>query len=321
MQYQCQIGYKGSKFGKFFTNFTWWLSGSRFRFWLMRAGLTPSLSGLREEVRRLLSFTPTPRVTTVCPPTALLPEQLPGSVILTKTYQIGMFENGRNIFIMPCLKWSGFHRWRSFRNQPWVKQNTVKCACVMRFVFGSSSFQRSPLFQANLRLCRAAFKTCWPFPWSSFCQEMESNSLPLEHGLGLGMNRMRSRCCCVTSFFLFIQGRTAAYGSSQARGPIGVAAAGLHHSHRIWAASATHTTAHSNAGSLTHWARSGTEPASSWTQVRFATAELQRGLRCCMISEVSSWKAVASALSPSLSLCLPVSQDAGHDSLRKPQLT
>ena len=33
---------------------------------------------------------------------------------------------------------------------------------------------------------------------------------------------------------------------------------------RIQAASATYTTAHGNAGSLTHWARAGTEPSTSW---------------------------------------------------------
>ena len=37
----------------------------------------------------------------------------------------------------------------------------------------------------------------------------------------------------------------------------------------IRAASATYTTAHGNAGSLTHWARAGTEPATSWFLVRF----------------------------------------------------
>ena len=36
---------------------------------------------------------------------------------------------------------------------------------------------------------------------------------------------------------------------------------------QIWATSATYTTAHSNAGSLTHWARPGMEPMSSWIPV------------------------------------------------------
>ena len=39
--------------------------------------------------------------------------------------------------------------------------------------------------------------------------------------------------------------------------------------HQIRAVSATYTTAHSNAGSLTHWAMSGIEPVSSWMPVRF----------------------------------------------------
>ena len=37
----------------------------------------------------------------------------------------------------------------------------------------------------------------------------------------------------------------------------------------IRAASATYTTAHGNAGSLAHWARAGTEPATSWFLVGF----------------------------------------------------
>jgi len=41
----------------------------------------------------------------------------------------------------------------------------------------------------------------------------------------------------------------------------------------IWASSATYTTAHSNTGSLTSWARPGIEPESSWITVRFNTAE------------------------------------------------
>ena len=37
----------------------------------------------------------------------------------------------------------------------------------------------------------------------------------------------------------------------------------------IWAESATYTTAHGNAGSLTHWARPGIEPKTSWFLVEF----------------------------------------------------
>ena len=56
------------------------------------------------------------------------------------------------------------------------------------------------------------------------------------------------------SFSLLFRAAAAAYGSSQARGQIGAAA--VHHSHNhtrcIRAATVTHTTAYSSAGSLTH---------------------------------------------------------------------
>ena len=57
------------------------------------------------------------------------------------------------------------------------------------------------------------------------------------------------------------------YGSSQARGWIGAAAASLHHSH-------------SNARSLTHWVEPGIEPMSSWVLVRFITTEPWQELQC-----------------------------------------
>ena len=47
---------------------------------------------------------------------------------------------------------------------------------------------------------------------------------------------------------------------------------------RIRATSATSTTAHGNARSLTHWARSGIEPTISWFLVRFISAAPQREL-------------------------------------------
>ena len=57
---------------------------------------------------------------------------------------------------------------------------------------------------------------------------------------------------------------------------------------QIWAASVTYTTAHSNAGSLTHWMRPGIEPASSWTLHRFLpTKPQQNSLET--LSELASW--------------------------------
>ena len=46
----------------------------------------------------------------------------------------------------------------------------------------------------------------------------------------------------------------------------------------IQAVSVTYTAAHGKARSLTHWARPGTEPASSWILVRFVTVEPRREL-------------------------------------------
>ena len=60
----------------------------------------------------------------------------------------------------------------------------------------------------------------------------------------------------VLFFCLFV---LFAYGGSQARGRIGAVAASLHNSH-------------SNAGSLTHWARPGIEPATSWFLIGFVSA-------------------------------------------------
>ena len=60
--------------------------------------------------------------------------------------------------------------------------------------------------------------------------------------------------------FLFFRAIPMAYGGSQARGPIGVVAAGLRHSH-------------SNAGSLTHEVRPGIESETSWMLVGLLTAE------------------------------------------------
>ena len=47
---------------------------------------------------------------------------------------------------------------------------------------------------------------------------------------------------------------------------------------QIWTVSATYTTVHGNTRSLTHWARPGLEPASSWMPVRFVPTEPRQEL-------------------------------------------
>ena len=57
------------------------------------------------------------------------------------------------------------------------------------------------------------------------------------------------------SFFCLFRAAPTAYGGSQARGPIGAVAAGLHHSYsnvESEPVSVIYTTAHGNDGSLTH---------------------------------------------------------------------
>ena len=93
-------------------------------------------------------------------------------------------------------------------------------------------------------------------------------------------------------YFLLFRAKPVRYGCSKARGLIGAAAFGLHHSHSkcgIWAASVTYTTAHGNAESLTHWVRSGIEPASSWTLVGFVTTGPQRDLPKNFLNSISQY--------------------------------
>ena len=72
------------------------------------------------------------------------------------------------------------------------------------------------------------------------------------------------------SFFVGLsRAAPMAYGGSQANGPVGAEFASLHHSHSSLTSSVTYTTAHSTARSLTHWARPGIKPTSSWMLVRF----------------------------------------------------
>ena len=57
----------------------------------------------------------------------------------------------------------------------------------------------------------------------------------------------------------------------------------------IWAVSAPYTTAHGNAGSLTHWARPGIKPVSSWVLVGFVTCWATTGTPRDFIFLILSW--------------------------------
>ena len=59
---------------------------------------------------------------------------------------------------------------------------------------------------------------------------------------------------------------------------------------KIWASSATYTTGHSNAGTLTHLARPGSQSASSWILVRFVTTEPQWKLQGVSFLRQEIWR-------------------------------
>ena len=69
----------------------------------------------------------------------------------------------------------------------------------------------------------------------------------------------KKKLCIYVAFW---RATCLASGSSPAKGAIGAPAASIHHSH-------------SNTGSLSHWARPGIEPTSSWIVVGLITAQPQ----------------------------------------------
>ena len=72
-------------------------------------------------------------------------------------------------------------------------------------------------------------------------------------------------------FILSFQGLTCSMWREVPR--LGVKSEPMPQPRRIWAATATYTTAHSNARSLTHSARPGIELVSLWMLVRFLSAK------------------------------------------------
>ena len=107
--------------------------------------------------------------------------------------------------------------------------------------------------------------TCWPFVY--FLWKINySGLLPIYTNWVL----------CVSFFFFFpfgyFRAALTALGGSQSRGQIrAVATQPMPQPKQlqIRAVSATYTTPHGNAGSLTRWARPGIEPAPSWILVGF----------------------------------------------------
>ena len=102
---------------------------------------------------------------------------------------------------------------------------------------------------------------------------------------------------CVISFFVFLfivfkffgfLGPLLAYGSSQARGRFGAAAAGLRHSQSNTGSEPHLWLTPQLVATLTHWARPGIASASSWILVGFVSAVPWQELLTCIIPENKS---------------------------------
>ena len=109
------------------------------------------------------------------------------------------------------------------------------------------------------------------------------------------LKRWRQSLFMLCNLFLLFRATCAAYGCSVglkwscSRWPTPQS-----QQHRIRAISVTYTTAHGNAGSLTHWARPGIETASSRLLVRFVTTETQcKPSRQILLTFKSIWLSIA----------------------------
>ena len=72
-------------------------------------------------------------------------------------------------------------------------------------------------------------------------------------------------------YFCLFRDTPVAYGGSQTNQSCSCWPMPQPQQCQIWAVSATYTTARSNTGSLTHWARTGIEPITSWFLVGFVS--------------------------------------------------
>ena len=93
--------------------------------------------------------------------------------------------------------------------------------------------------------------------------DLHLNPLTREPSLHCGVQVITPGTFFCLLVFCLLRAAPVAHGRSQARTPIGAAAASLHQSH-------------SNARSLTHYTRPGIEPATSWFLVSFISAVPRR---------------------------------------------
>ena len=95
---------------------------------------------------------------------------------------------------------------------------------------------------------------------------------------GQGRGTEEQRVFSYLFIYLPFRAAPAAYGISQARGQIRAVAACHSHSNARSEPCLWSTPTQGNAGYLTHWARPGIKPESSWILVKFFTTEPQQEL-------------------------------------------
>ena len=117
-------------------------------------------------------------------------------------------------------------------------------------------------------------RTWWKLVWENECIYVWLGHYAVQ-------KKLTQHCKSTIIFFFFFclfRAAPMAYRGSQARGQIGAVAASLHPSPEqrgIWATSVTYTTAHNNAGSLTHWV------SRDWTYILMDPCQIR--FRCTMM--------------------------------------
>ena len=112
----------------------------------------------------------------------------------------------------------------------------------------------------------------WVNNWKKCCNIWKKNTKNTDWYIGIIWFKqnylLKWRCWVFLFVCLFVclfRAVPAAYGGSQARGPIGAVATGLHQSH-------------GNSRSPTHWVRPGIKPTTSWFLDGFISAAPQQEL-------------------------------------------
>ena len=136
-----------------------------------------------------------------------------------------------------------------------IHQRQLLCTCLLSSRAATSSLQVCSLFLSPQTLEHTEVT---PFLFFSFLFFFNWSLIYLQGCVSFRYTAKWFRF--VVFVVCLFRGAPAAYRSSQARG-------------RIGATSATYTKAQSNVGSLSHWARPGIEPMSSWILVEVVTTE------------------------------------------------